>query len=723
MTQPYGFWGGHPEDEANEELEDRWHLWHATVLEEGEEEPKKDWQTEQHEMGRHDVYPTSLCKACRDKDPDLGTSKKYERYILEDHGKGYHDKYQNPNCPTCKESPPEGSKLRGDEDLIWGADDEANLQQWLDVNKGFHNSHDHFFNEKDECDKCGKSATTLKMCPDCALKVKDIEAHVTEGHHDVDKLYWMGNKKCPPCFGAKAMDDFRSFGWGAPENALRSRHASHKEYQSACPHCEHAAGEHKDNPNIFCRKCPEDDIKGYWKHYYDTNIGGNWDNYRTPERRDRIASVLGDNTEDIATFKDGWKIKRLNTYGDLEYEGTMMNNSVGMYVNDQTPYHERFPGMDGNDGHLMGFQGRGVIHSLRDENNIPHASFFHLEDSKYSHKPWVLNVGGISNGDVRADAQSHLMGYAQMLGQGKHPGEVMWGTGKRTGKWSIIRPDGSQKHEAHVGEEGDTSHHGLDFHRWNKELGTELPDCEPCRGSGQCGTCFGAGGDLFEGSSCAECGGSGRCSACQGFQFKANADETPGTPFWQNPPNKRALILDHVERNHSNGIKQLDVLHPDNGDRSISWAMARGEKAYFLHRELHNRGMADHNHDGLEWPWGGQEFLPPRLRSEALKQAERAFPDLTAPMAGATCMLCGDKSNPDKGAIKSFVDPANPVYARLEMHESCFLEYYQKLDGQGNNLYTPATQIGPEVLPHAIPANGKVIIQIFASKDENIQGN
>lgn len=136
-------------------------------------------------------------------------------------------------------------------------------------------------------------------------------------------------------------------------------------------------------------------------------------------KRDELLDLYGDNTTERHTFSDGYNVRRLNTLGDFLFEGNMARNCLrqfAQYAIDSQRVPEdmghpfelsHFPYVMGStetdDPNEMTIQDRpwrytGPFHSLRDENGISKATWFHPIDRNGEPNMLVAHdVFGINN--------------------------------------------------------------------------------------------------------------------------------------------------------------------------------------------------------------------------------------------------------------------------------------------------------------------------------------
>jgi hypothetical protein len=118
-----------------------------------------------------------------------------------------------------------------------------------------------------------------------------------------------------------------------------------------------------------------------------------------------------DESEVVAQLADGWTVRRLARVSDYRRESLLMRNCVAMYVGDQMDserpghvslehYTGRYPGIvsryhDANaqvgERIRWGVRAHMEIYSLRDANNVPHASMWAKPGER------ILDALGISN--------------------------------------------------------------------------------------------------------------------------------------------------------------------------------------------------------------------------------------------------------------------------------------------------------------------------------------
>lgn len=187
----------------------------------------------------------------------------------------------------------------------------------------------------------------------------------------------------------------------------------------------------KKNLYVYRASWPKDHQSGSAKGFINT-AGERWNLWK---KKQELLPTTGDNSEVVHDFNDGWTIRRLHTFGDLDYEGALMNNSVRFYSKDKD-FTQLYPTLKSNDGHMMGASGEGRIYSLRDPHNIPHVSFLEIDDLNNI----LWNVSGAKNKFPKWKHQTKMREYLRAKAG---EGYIQWGDGK----WSRILPSGSKRIE------------------------------------------------------------------------------------------------------------------------------------------------------------------------------------------------------------------------------------------------------------------------------------
>lgn len=96
-------------------------------------------------------------------------------------------------------------------------------------------------------------------------------------------------------------------------------------------------------------------------------------------RAQEIEQDIGPDTARIVhTFEDGWTIRQLLTYGDLQREGELMQNCLaawGLTSEADHPLWHQHPGERGDPDYFSTpLPGGDYLYSLRDPDNLPHVS-------------------------------------------------------------------------------------------------------------------------------------------------------------------------------------------------------------------------------------------------------------------------------------------------------------------------------------------------------------
>jgi len=184
-------------------------------------------------------------------------------------------------------------------------------------------------------------------------------------------------------------------------------------------------------------------VADLWKTFGQPKTSG-----ETKKKRLERASQLPEDTSEIVhTFENGWTIKELKTIGDMHREGELMDNCLSCN-SDFGPYRgwndspeieedpefwkEEFKSSIGNEGHFF---------SLRDENNLPHATYnADWQDDEYRYDPENPENPplGRHNSDIKDEYVPYWKVFFDQYGI-NHPWD-QWASFKES-KWKVSKKD------------------------------------------------------------------------------------------------------------------------------------------------------------------------------------------------------------------------------------------------------------------------------------------
>lgn len=150
--------------------------------------------------------------------------------------------------------------------------------------------------------------------------------------------------------------------------------------------------------------------------------------------RDELLDMYGDNTVEVHRFPDDWTIRRLTTVGDHIFEGEMVRHCLrqfarkaikeGRIPNDMSfPYElSQFPyimgGTEETNPHNMVVRDKpwrytGPFYSLRDENGISKATWFHPinQDSSEANQLIAHDIYGMNNTELSNRYKARIYRY------------------------------------------------------------------------------------------------------------------------------------------------------------------------------------------------------------------------------------------------------------------------------------------------------------------------